>query len=86
MSWLTCSNHVDRHHNDSEVGIRIWTIDRVQQGSFPYKQCLILFTHGVGNSDIVAQDGYPLQSEGRTPGDEGSGGVDKKHTNITNWL
>ena len=31
--------------------------------------------HGVGDGDIVAQDGYPLQSEGRTPGDEDIGAL-----------
>ena len=43
-------------------------------------------TGGVGDGDIVAQDGYPLQSEGRTPGDEDSSGVDESHIEVTDWL
>ena len=38
---------------------------------------------GVGDGDIVAQDGYPLQSEGRTPGDEDSSGVDGDHSEVS---
>ena len=33
----------------------------------------------------VDQDGYPLQSEGRTPGDEDSSGVDGDHSEVTDW-
>ena len=59
----------------------------VQHGSVPlYWHCLILSTGGVGDGDIVAQDGYPLQSEGRTPGDEDSSGVDERHIKVTDWL
>ena len=57
----------------------------VQHGSVPlYCHCLILSTGGVGDGDIVAQDGYPLQSEGRTPGDENNSGVDGDHSENTN--
>ena len=52
------------------------------QGIFLYEHGFISFTDGVGDSDIVAQDGYPLQSEGRTPGDEDSGGVDGGHSEV----
>ena len=45
---------------------------------------LIFSTGGVGDGDIVAQDGYPLQSEGRTPGDEDSGGVDVCYVEVNN--
>ena len=38
------------------------------------------------DSDIVAQDWYSLQSEGRTPGDEDSSGVDGDHSEVTDWL
>ena len=41
---------------------------------------------GVGDGDMVAQDGYPLQSEGRTPGDEDSSGVVGVHSDVTDWL
>ena len=34
---------------------------------------------------MVAQDGHPLQSEGRTPGDEDSSGVDGDHSEVTDW-
>ena len=54
-------------------------VNGVKQGSVLYELRLILSTGCVGDGDIVAQNGYPLQSEGRTPGDEGSGGVDKDH-------
>ena len=56
----------------------------VQHVSVPlYWYCLILSTGGVGDGDIVAQDGHPIQSEGRTPGDEDSGGVDCGHSEVT---
>ena len=50
--------------------------------------CPELSTGGtsVGDGDVVAQDGYPLQSEGRTPGDEDSGGVDEGHSEVTDWF
>ena len=59
----------------------------VQHGSVPhYLNCLTLSTGGgggVGDGDMVAQDGYPLQSEGRTPGDEDSSGVVGVHSDVT---
>ena len=36
--------------------------------------------------DIVAQDGYPLQSEGEDSGDEGSSGVDRDHSSLSKNL
>ena len=57
-------------------------VNGVQQCSVLYWHCLILSTGGVGDGDIVSQDGYPLQSEGRTPGDEDSGGVDGGHSEV----
>ena len=53
------------------------------QGIVLYKHDFVFFTGIVGYGDIVAQDGYPLQSEGRTPGDEDSGGVDGGHSEVT---
>ena len=58
-------------------------VNGVQQGSVLYQYCHILSTGGVGDGDIVAQDGYSLQSEGRTPGDEDSGGVEGGHSEVT---
>ena len=51
----------------------------------PLLELTLTFFHtgGVGDGDIVAQNGYPLQSEGRTPGDEDSGGVDRGHSEVT---
>ena len=58
----------------------------VQHVSVPlYWHCLILSTGG-GDGDIVAQDGYTLQSEGRTPGDEDSSEVDDSCIEVTDWL
>ena len=49
---------------------------------FPSTHCLILSTDGVGDGEIVAQDGYPLQSQGRSSGDEDSSGVDGDHSEV----
>ena len=71
------------HHSDSEVALEMVN-GVVQHGSVPhYLNCLILSTDGAGDGDIVAQNGYPLQSEGRTPGDEDSGGSDRGHSEVT---
>ena len=61
-------------------------VNGVQQGSVLYWHCLILPTGGSGDGDIVSQDGYPLQSEGRTPGDEDSGGVDGGHSEVMDCI
>ena len=58
-------------------------VNGVKQSSVLYELCLILSTGCVGDGDIVAQDGYPLQSEGRTPGDENSGGIEGGHCEVT---
>ena len=55
----------------------------VIQGTVLHKQGFIFFACIVGDGDIVSQDGYPFQSEGRTPGDEDSGGVDEGHSEVT---
>ena len=55
----------------------------VQQGSVLYSHCLFLSTGIVGDGDIVAQDGYPLQSEGRTPGDKDQDRVDGGHSEVS---
>ena len=55
----------------------------VIQGIVLYEHGFIFFTGTVGDGDTVAQDGYPLQSEGRTPGDKDSGGVDEGHSEVT---
>ena len=86
LSW---SSSIDRDHSDSEVVvIRIRLIDGVaQHGSVPiYRNCFALSTDYVCDGDIVAQDGYPLQSEGRTPGDADSSGVDGMQCNVRNTL
>ena len=52
-----------------------------------YYYCLILSTCAMAtDDDIIAQDGYPLQSEGRTPGDEDSSGVDRGHSEVNDGL
>ena len=59
----------------------------VVQHEILYEYCLIansFTTVRSGDGDIVAQDGYPLQSKGRTPGDEDSSGVDRGHSEVTN--
>ena len=67
--------------------VTIFDSSVLQHGSVPlYWHCLILSTGGVGDGDIVAQDGYPLQSEGRTPGDEDSDGVDGHHSEVTDGI
>ena len=65
FSW---SGLVDGEDSNSEV---VAVNGVVQHGSVCcYWNFLILgSTGGVGDGNIVAQDGYPLQSEGRTPGD-----------------
>ena len=76
LSW---SSSIDRDHSDSVlVVIRIRLIDGVaQHGSVPiYRNCFALSTDYVGDGNIVAQDGCLFQSEGRTPGDTDSIGVD----------
>ena len=84
LSW---SSFVGRDHSDGEVVVRIRMVNGVVQHGVPlYWHCIILSTGGVGDGDIVAQDGYPLQSEGRTPGDEDSSGVDGDFSEVTNWL
>ena len=58
-------------------------VNGVQQGSvWSMGKKQPLFTGGVGDGDIVAQDGYSLQSEGRTPGDEDSGRVDEGNSEV----
>ena len=60
----------------------------VVQHAILYEYCLIanFFTtiRSGGDGDIVAQDGYPIQSEWRTPGDEDSSEIDTDHSEITN--
>ena len=55
-----------------------------QHGIVPhYLNCLILSTGGVGDGDIVAQNGYPIQSEGRTFQEMRTVGVDRGHSEVT---
>ena len=76
---VTISSPIYCYH--SGVYARLMTlIHVVEQGVV---DCHILSTGGVGDGGIVAQDGYPFQSEGRTPGDEDSGGVDEGHSEVT---
>ena len=82
---MTCSDLIDRYHSDSDV-LRIRMVNGVKQGSVLCELRLILSTGCVGDGDIVAQNGYPLQSEGRTPGDEDSGGIEGGHSEVTDWL
>ena len=81
-SWLTCSNIIDRYHSDSDV-LKIRMVNGVKQGSVLYELRLILSTGCVSDGDIVAQDGYPLQSERRTPRDENRNGVEGGHSDVT---
>ena len=76
LSW---SNHIDRYYGATEV------VNGVQQSGFCYK-CGYGIVFCTGDGDIVAQDGHPLQGEGRTPGDEDSGGVEGGHIEVTDWL
>ena len=80
--WVSCSDLIQRDHNHSEAVLWIRVFNRVQQGSVLYWHCLILPTGGVGDGDIVSQDGYPLQSERRSPRDEDSGGVNGGHSEV----
>ena len=85
LSW---SSSIDRDHSDSEVLVRIRMVNGVvQHGSVPFTD-IVSFSPLVvlRDGDIVAQDGYPLQSEGRTPGDEDSSGVDGDHGEVTYWF
>ena len=77
-SFITWSYRIDGNHRDNEAILyRV-----VQHGSVScYQHCVIFSTGGYG--DIVAQDRYPLQSEGRTPGDEDSTGVERSHGKVT---
>ena len=43
-------------------------------------------TSQVGHGDIVAQDGYPHHSEGRTPGHEDTDGVHGHHSEVTDGI
>ena len=77
-SFITWSHRIDRDNSDFEATL----YGVVQHGSVAcYQHCVILSTGG--NGDIVTQDGYPLQSEGRTPGDEDSCGVEMTHSKVT---
>ena len=80
---MSFSNIIDRYHSDSEVVLRIRMVNGVQQGSVLYKLCLIISTGGVGDDDVVAENRYPIQSEGRIPGNEDSGGVNEGHSEIS---
>ena len=77
-SFITWSHRIDGDNSDNEAipyGV-------VQHGiAACYQHCVIPFTSGNGN--IVAQDRYPLQSEGRTPGDEDSSRVNTTHSKVT---
>ena len=55
----------------------------MEHGSILYQNTLIQF---IGYNYTIAQDGYPHQSEGRTPGDEDSGGVDGGHSEIMHCI
>ena len=82
---ISLSNLIDRYHSDSEVVVMIRVVNGVEQGSvwvLDYKHLIFLICR-VSHDNIVAQDGYPLQSEGRTPGDEDSGGVDEFNGEVT---
>ena len=83
---MSLSNIIDRYHSDSEVVLRIKMVNGVQQGSVLYKLGLIISTGGVCDNDVVAEDRYSIQSEGRTPGNEDSGGVDEDHSEVTDRL
>ena len=77
-SFITWSHRIDGDNSDIEAIL----YGVVQHGSVPcYQHCVIPFTGG--NGDIVAQDGYPRQSEGSTPGDEDNSGVDTTHSKVT---
>ena len=65
------------------VVIVVVVVNGVIQGIVFYEHGFIFCTGIVGDGDIVAQDGYPLQSEGRAPGDEDSGGVNEGHSEVT---
>ena len=67
---FSSSSLIDRNHSDSKVIVKAFG---VVQSCILNKHCLILSTGGVGDGDIVAQDGYTFQSEGRNPGDEDIG-------------
>ena len=77
---FSSSSAIDRNHSDIKVIVKAIG---VVQNCILNKHCLILSTGGVGDGDIVAQDGYSLQSERRTPGDEDSSCVDGDHSEIT---
>ena len=92
-SRLSCSNIIDCNHSNIESTLILNVVMQETQHSW---NCLTLSISNIGivssvgtgdsDGDIVAQDGYPLQSEGRTPGDEDSGGVDEDHSEVTDWL
>ena len=77
VSALSCSHYIDWDHSDSKDVVKMF--NGVIQHDILYKYCCIASSNG----DIVAQDGYPLQSEGRTPGDEDSSGIDENHSEVT---
>ena len=74
VSALSCSHYIDWDHSDSKDVVKM--LNGVIQHDILYKYCRIA-------RDIVAQDGYPLQSEGRTPGDEDSSRVDDNDSEVT---
>ena len=82
--WVRChvrssSSTVIRSHSNVIFILRIIVLRPIVvvvvviQGIVFYEHGFVFFTGIVGDGDFVAQDGYPLQSEGRTPGDEDSG-------------
>ena len=71
--WAAISSPIQCYHSDINASHMVCI---VEPG--------VVYSHsGVGDGDLVAQDGYPLQSEGRTPGDKDSGGVDDSHIEVT---
>ena len=78
--WVAFSNPIYCYHSDIYARLMTQIVER------GVVDCHIHNTCGAGNGDNVPQDGYPLQSEGRTPGDEDSGGVDDSYIEVTNRI
>ena len=85
---ISLPSHIDSNNSDSYniVDTRINSV--VQQcGIACSLNCFIFATaSSVVNSNDIAQDGYPLQSEGRTPRDEDSRGIEDGRGEVSCWL
>ena len=85
---ISFPSHIDSDNSDSYIIVDTRINSVVQHCSIAWcLNCFIFATaSSVVNSNDIAQDGYPLQSEGRIPRDEEGRGIEDGRSEVTCWL